>query len=77
MHAAVEQLFVMYGYFFCFFASSFCDSGHCLAVAFVFLDLFEYYFGYVAVAVQIVVEFFFEEIAYEFGYGGSVGTHVT
>ena len=76
MHAAVVQLAVVEAYFLGCFAGFFCHARHRLAVAFAFLYLFEYHLGHIELAVQVVVEFFLYEVAYELGYGHAVRRHL-
>lgn len=68
MHRAVQQLIVVQVNFFGFFACLACDAGHCLAAALAFLYLVQDDIGYVKVAVQVVVQFALDKVAYEFGH---------
>ena len=55
---------------------AFCHARHRLAVAFAFLDFFEYHLGHIELAMQVVVEFFLCKVAYELGYGHAVRRHL-
>ena len=77
MSAAVEKLLIVDGKFFRFLAYSFCDTGHRLAFALVFLYFLQQYVGGRKVDVQIVVKLFLYKVTDEFCNRWTVGTHVT